>query len=131
MRFLGTVTIFVALALAWMMVSAHAKDLVPRQFRGHWCGAVDSDDGYKRTTKPCAPAEDVSPLTVRANETYFHADDGTTYGRCRVEAVSPYKPRGYRGVYLASMNCGDPTVDGLYWFYLENGRLIHLKSSRG
>jgi hypothetical protein len=73
----------------------------------------------------------MNSLTVTADRVYYHADDGTTYGHCKITMVSAYKPQSYRDAFLTRLDCGVAEVNGLYWFYLVNGRLIHIRSSRG
>lgn len=124
-RLLLTATAIVVLA-----TPALAKDVVPQQFRGNWCGIADEPD-YVRTPKPCRPDEDMTSLTVTADEFYYNADDGTTYGRCKVLTADHYKSRGKtRPEYLVRLKCGDAPTE-LYWLYLTDGKLFHDKFKGG
>jgi len=117
MRFLGTVTIFVALALSWMVVSAHAKDVVPQQFRGNWCGQAD-DPEYVRTPKPCAADESTNPLKVTAD----------TVDGCKVTMVDRYRPRDPD--YIVRLKCGDAPTE-LYWLRPANGGKLYFDKFHG
>jgi hypothetical protein len=114
-----------ALSIASIPVSA--KDLVPTQFRGNWCGLAD-DPEYVRTPKPCRPDEDMTSMTVTADKVYYHADDGTTYGRCNVLMTDRYRPG--KPEYIARLKCGDAPTE-LYWMYLSGGKLFHDKFRGG
>jgi len=114
-----------AAALAFA-TPALSKDIVPQQFRGNWCGLMDSDDGFVRTPKPCH-SDEADSLTVKADETYYNANDGTTFGHCKVLMTDPYKPG--RPEYIVRLKCGDETE--LYWMYLSRGKLFHNKFKGG
>jgi len=122
--------ILAAVAALALAAPAAAKDLVPAQLRGNWCGGLD-DPHYARTTKPCRAAEDVTSMTVTADEVYYHADDGTTYGRCGVLMVDKYKSWGKaRPEYVVRLKCGDADAE-LYWLYLTSGKDLFYDKFRG
>src|SRR5262245_43029618 len=120
---LKMIGIAVAVAVA---TPAAARDVVPQQFRGHWCGLESemADTGLQRVSRPCPTAEDVDTnLTVTADEI-----DGTAYGRCKVLMADRYRPRSPD--YIVRLKCGDAPTE-LYWLELHNGNLIHIKFRGG
>jgi hypothetical protein len=98
---------------------ALAKNVIPKQFQGNWCGQIDDDSSYVRTPKPCKIDESTTSMIITADKV----------DACKVLMVTRYRPKTED--YLVRLNCGDSAGTELYWLWLSDDKLTFGKYRGG